>query len=82
MLASQNLIRNNPFYPRNPKLKIHVMQKVLQTYHLSIGYKGQALMPAIDVSLNEGDIVALAGPTPNAAPSLASCSPRNLTTSS
>ena len=38
------------------------MQEVLQTYHLSIGYKGQALMPAIDVSLNEGDIVALAGP--------------------
>ena len=38
------------------------MQKVLQTYHLSIGYKGQALMPAIEVSLNEGDIVALAGP--------------------
>ena len=62
MLASQILIRYNPFYPRNPKLKIHVMQKVLQTYHLSIGYKGQALMPAIDVSLNEGDIVALAGP--------------------
>ena len=62
MLASQILIRYNPFYPRNPKLKIHVMQKVLQTYHLSIGYKGQALMPAINVSLNEGDIVALAGP--------------------
>ena len=38
------------------------MSEVLQTYQLSIGYKGQALMPAIDVSLNEGDIVALAGP--------------------
>ena len=38
------------------------MSEVLHTNHLSIGYKGQALMPAIDVSLNEGDIVALAGP--------------------
>jgi iron complex transport system ATP-binding protein len=38
------------------------MSEVLQTYHLSIGYKGQALMPEINVSLNEGDIVALAGP--------------------
>ncbi len=38
------------------------MQEVLKTSNLSIGYKGQALMPAIDVSLNEGDIVALAGP--------------------
>ena len=38
------------------------MSEVLHTYQLSIGYKGQALMPAIDVSLNEGDIVALAGP--------------------
>ena len=38
------------------------MSEVLHTDHLSIGYKGQALMPAIDVSLNEGDIVALAGP--------------------
>ena len=38
------------------------MSEVLQTNHLSIGYKGQALMPEINVSLNEGDIVALAGP--------------------
>ena len=38
------------------------MSEVLQTYHLLIGYKGQPLTPAIDVSLNEGDIVALAGP--------------------
>ena len=38
------------------------MSVVLHTDHLSIGYKGQALMPAIDVSLSEGDIVALAGP--------------------
>ncbi len=38
------------------------MSEVLHTNHLLIGYKGQALMPAIDVSLNEGDIVALAGP--------------------
>jgi iron complex transport system ATP-binding protein len=38
------------------------MQEVLQTYQLLIGYKGLALMPAIEVSLNEGDIVALAGP--------------------
>ena len=38
------------------------MQEVLKTSNLLIGYKGQALMPAIDVSLNEGDIVALAGP--------------------
>ena len=38
------------------------MSEVLHTYQLLIGYKGQALMPAIEVSLNEGDIVALAGP--------------------
>ena len=38
------------------------MNEVLHTTNLLIGYKGQALMPAIDVSLNEGDIVALAGP--------------------
>ena len=38
------------------------MNEVLHTNHLLIGYKGQALMPAIDVSLSEGDIVALAGP--------------------
>ena len=38
------------------------MQEVLKTSNLLIGYKGQALMPAIDVSLSEGDIVALAGP--------------------
>ncbi len=38
------------------------MQEVLKTSNLLIGYKGQALMPEIEVSLNEGDIVALAGP--------------------
>ena len=38
------------------------MQEVLKTSNLLIGYKGQALMPEINVSLNEGDIVALAGP--------------------
>ena len=38
------------------------MKEVLHTTNLLIGYKGQALMPEINVSLNEGDIVALAGP--------------------
>ena len=38
------------------------MNEVLHTYNLLIGYKGQALMPEINVSLCEGDIVALAGP--------------------
>ena len=38
------------------------MNEVLHTTNLLIGYKGQALMPEINVSLNEGDIVALAGP--------------------
>ena len=38
------------------------MSEVLQTYHLLIGYKGQPLIPEVNVSLCEGDIVALAGP--------------------
>ncbi len=38
------------------------MREVLQTYHLLIGYKGQPLIPEVNVSLSEGDIVALAGP--------------------
>ena len=38
------------------------MQEVLQTYNLLIGYKGQPLIPEVNVSLYEGDIVALAGP--------------------
>ena len=38
------------------------MKEVLHTENLSIGYKGKPLLPDINVSLNEGDIVALAGP--------------------
>lgn len=38
------------------------MNEVLNTSNLLIGYKGQALLPEINVSLGEGDIVALAGP--------------------
>lgn len=38
------------------------MNEVLHTKDLLIGYNGQALMPEINVCLNEGDIVALAGP--------------------
>jgi len=38
------------------------MNEVLHTTDLLIGYKGTALLPKINVSLNEGDIVALAGP--------------------
>ena len=38
------------------------MKEVLNTSNLLIGYKGQALLPEINVSLGEGDIVALAGP--------------------
>lgn len=38
------------------------MNEVLHTENLSIGYKGKALLPDINVSLCEGDIVALAGP--------------------
>ncbi len=37
------------------------MNEVLKTNGLQIGYKGQALFPAIDVSLCEGDHVALIG---------------------
>lgn len=37
------------------------MKTLLQTDNLVIGYKGRALLPEINVSLNSGDIVALAG---------------------
>ena len=38
------------------------MNEVLHTYNLLIGYKGQPLISEVNVSLCEGDIVALAGP--------------------
>ena len=38
------------------------MNEVLHTENLGIGYKGKPLLPDINVSLSEGDIVALAGP--------------------
>lgn len=41
---------------------MNAMNEVLKTQHLSIGYNGKPLMTDINVSLNEGDIVALAGP--------------------
>ena len=37
------------------------MKEVLRTIGLKIGYKGQALMPPIDVTLHEGEAVALVG---------------------
>ena len=37
------------------------MKEVLKTNGLKIGYKGKALFPAIDVTLHEGDHVALIG---------------------
>lgn len=37
------------------------MREVLKTNGLKIGYKGSALMPAIDVTLHEGEAVALVG---------------------
>lgn len=37
-------------------------KEVLHTRQLCIGYKGRPLVSEINVSLNEGDIVALAGP--------------------
>ena len=37
------------------------MREVLKTNGLKIGYKGNALMPAIDVTLHEGEAVALVG---------------------
>ena len=37
------------------------MKEVLRTNGLKIGYKGKALSPAIDVTLHEGDHVALVG---------------------
>ncbi|MCQ2301398.1 MAG: ABC transporter ATP-binding protein [Bacteroidales bacterium] len=38
------------------------MNEVIKTQNLSIGYNGKPLMADINVSLNAGDIVALAGP--------------------
>ena len=38
------------------------MNEVIKTQNLSIGYNGKPLMTNINVSLNAGDIVALAGP--------------------
>ena len=38
------------------------MNEVLHTTNLLIGYKGLPLIPEVNVSLYEGDIVALAGP--------------------
>lgn len=35
---------------------------VLHTDKLTIGYNGKALLPPINVSMNQGDIVAIAGP--------------------
>ena len=37
------------------------MKEVLRTNGLKIGYRGQALMPPIDVALHEGEAVALVG---------------------
>ena len=37
------------------------MNEVLKTNDLKIGYKGKALMPAIDIALHEGEHVALVG---------------------
>ena len=37
------------------------MKEVLHTIGLKIGYKGEALMPPIDVALHEGEAVALVG---------------------
>ena len=37
------------------------MKEVLRTIGLTIGYKGQALMPPIDTVLHEGEAVALVG---------------------
>ena len=37
------------------------MNEVLKTNGLKIGYKGKALMPAIDIALHEGEHVALVG---------------------
>lgn len=45
-----------------PKIVIFAaMKEVLHTENLSIGYKGKPLLPDVNVSLCEGDIVALAG---------------------
>ena len=41
---------------------MNAMNEVLKTQQLSIGYNGKPLMTDINVSLNQGDIVALAGP--------------------
>ena len=37
------------------------MKEILRAIGLSIGYKGEALFPAIDVTLHEGEHVALIG---------------------
>ncbi|MBR6879411.1 MAG: hypothetical protein IKM95_08580 [Bacteroidales bacterium] len=44
------------------------MKEVLKTNGLQIGYKGKALFPAIDVSLLEGEHVALVGANGSARP--------------
>ena len=41
---------------------MNAMNEVLKTQQMSIGYNGKPLMTDINVSLNKGDIVALAGP--------------------
>lgn len=41
---------------------MNTTKAILQTHDLSIGYNGKPLMTNINVSLNSGDIVALAGP--------------------
>ena len=46
----------------NKKTTFAAMKEVLHTENLGIGYKGKPLLPNINVSLCEGDIVALAGP--------------------
>jgi ABC-type cobalamin/Fe3+-siderophores transport systems, ATPase components len=38
------------------------MKEILNTRQLEIGYAGKALLPSLNVSMNEGDVVALAGP--------------------
>ena len=38
------------------------MREVIRTNGLRIGYKGMPLFPEINVSMMQGDLVALAGP--------------------
>ena len=35
---------------------------ILKTRNLLIGYKDEAILPPINVALNEGDLIALIGP--------------------